>query len=1292
MSKLQLIQQELIGINEAKFQVYCDDYFFWIGYSFITSSGSVIGKEKTRKGTPDTYIPINGDEYIFIEYTTKDKLGAGKDFYKKLSDDIDHCFDEAKSGIKNSQIKKVILCFPQRLKVKEDDDLRKKCNAFGAEFEPHGIDKLSRAALIYSGLSSVLNIPVDTQQMLIPRKFIQEYEKGKLATSLSNKLLFREDEINQAFSILDECNLLLISGNRGVGKTRLVLEIIDQFCTLNTSYKPICIDNKGCPLYEDARLFIHNDDDYILFVDDANRASKHYEVLINLLKEKRNGALKIIATVRNYASNIIEDVSRNFEFKKIIITPLTDTQIRQILKSDYFSIKDTTFIDVIVRVVQGNPRLALMAAKVASKKKDAFAFDEIAKIYDSYYDEAIKEVGELREMSFIKVLGIISFFNTIGKEYESAEKIYSVFEIKKSEFWEIVIKLHQMELVDLFENEVVKVSDQVFAMYFFYKSFIRDGILDFYILLENFYENYQLRFKDVLYPVVETFGFKQIQDKIHGSIEKAWLFFKNNDPIFANFLRIFWILKQDATLAHIKKQIDNLSTNIVDSYVFEREKKDYAFNLKIDDYFPVLEQFLELPTENYPSALDLIFLYLEKQPFYISQFVYYAKVELNFNKDDYKYGFYRQTTLFDKLVNVIESKRNDKLYRGIFYHITNTFLRTTFERSSSYSRRNEIVIDTFSPPLIPEIKNFRKKIWDFLFKDFEAYRKDVIDVVAAYSLGHNMWGKENINNKKELWTFDSNILIPFFKEYINKNSYKECKIVLQYFTELEKLVIPFDKNLIEEFTNYKIDLSNKLNQNLIYGKDKYKLYEKLQKENKDDVIFWQEIEDKKYNELSLFVHNYSLEAYIKLWHNVNELADVNQNNKLSLFQSFLQILKILAMKDINTFLKVLEYILSDKRLTVNTFSGSRSYLISAALHSINDNHFDLYKILDGVDTKHMLYWKFAFFAGLEEKYVNRYYNKELIKTFESIQGNFNLSSFDFLSKYVYKPTFFDNLRGIFKKDIYSENANIFVKVTSILLNKVKQNKANIMFPWDFITKHRSHFSNGVESLKLIYFENCKNNQNFDHLGKEAEAIFNLDNSFVVDFIKGFCANNFSYVCNQMPLHNFRFIWDYHNSKIILDELINFAYNKSRGFWDREHYMNRFFICTSNEEKIKKTNYLRSYIEENTHEKGAIQIAFNIITYSFPDKKLEFLKLFLECNQNPELFDIISFQEGGVYMESRVPIIEDDIKFLEQVESLLLTMPNSLNFVTHKSIVKEKIESLKREIKRERKMEFEEVYR
>jgi hypothetical protein len=71
-------------ISDADFQKLCDALLHAQGYKFIKSTGSSLGKSKTRVGTPDTLIYQNeNNKYIMVEYTTQEN-----GIYEKFSDDI----------------------------------------------------------------------------------------------------------------------------------------------------------------------------------------------------------------------------------------------------------------------------------------------------------------------------------------------------------------------------------------------------------------------------------------------------------------------------------------------------------------------------------------------------------------------------------------------------------------------------------------------------------------------------------------------------------------------------------------------------------------------------------------------------------------------------------------------------------------------------------------------------------------------------------------------------------------------------------------------------------------------------------------------------------------------------------------------------------------------------------------------------------------------------------------------------------------------------------------------------
>jgi len=110
MSKLTEIENALKAIEQAKFQRLCDNYLFYKGYEDVKSFGTVMGKDKTRKGTPDSYAKNESGNYVFIEYTTKEKIEGHRSFYEKLESDIIECIKTEKTGIEHENLDKIILC------------------------------------------------------------------------------------------------------------------------------------------------------------------------------------------------------------------------------------------------------------------------------------------------------------------------------------------------------------------------------------------------------------------------------------------------------------------------------------------------------------------------------------------------------------------------------------------------------------------------------------------------------------------------------------------------------------------------------------------------------------------------------------------------------------------------------------------------------------------------------------------------------------------------------------------------------------------------------------------------------------------------------------------------------------------------------------------------------------------------------------------------------------------------------------------------------------------------------
>lgn len=226
MSKLNQIQNELKQINAAKFQELCDSYLYRKGYSNIEPFGSMIGKEKTVKGTPDSYLRLPNGNYIFIEYTTNKN-----NLFNKLTGDLDACFDEKKAGISPDKIEKIIVCHNSKLSPEEEQQLAEKCAPYNCSFEQIGIGTLSLAlSQDYQVIAKdFLGIEIDTRQILTVHEFIDKYQKNAFATRLEIAFHFREEELKTVARALENQDLVILVGRAGVGKSRLAIKCCRRF-------------------------------------------------------------------------------------------------------------------------------------------------------------------------------------------------------------------------------------------------------------------------------------------------------------------------------------------------------------------------------------------------------------------------------------------------------------------------------------------------------------------------------------------------------------------------------------------------------------------------------------------------------------------------------------------------------------------------------------------------------------------------------------------------------------------------------------------------------------------------------------------------------------------------------------------------------------------------------------------------------------------------------------------------------------------------------------------------------
>ena len=180
MSKINQIQYKIRELDGGEFQKLADAYLHKKGYERITPLGSVIGANKVRKGTPDTFVPLPNGRFLFAEHTTQQE-----GLCNKLKGDLEKRFDESKTGIPVRKIEEVVFCHTSRLSPEEEDTLAEECGNHGVNLNIFGIGP--RPYDLYQKYPMLamdfLGVEVDTGQIVDPDDFITAYNKEACYTA-----------------------------------------------------------------------------------------------------------------------------------------------------------------------------------------------------------------------------------------------------------------------------------------------------------------------------------------------------------------------------------------------------------------------------------------------------------------------------------------------------------------------------------------------------------------------------------------------------------------------------------------------------------------------------------------------------------------------------------------------------------------------------------------------------------------------------------------------------------------------------------------------------------------------------------------------------------------------------------------------------------------------------------------------------------------------------------------------------------------------------------------------------
>lgn len=1241
-ARLQLIEQKLLAINAAAFQSLCDTYLFLKEkeYSSLSRIGSQLGKQKTIKGTPDTFMRIAGGKLRYVEFTTQ-----AYGLVSKIKEDIDKCLDESKTKVDPKNIYEIVICFNNRLKPDEEIDVYKYGEEKNIKLYLVGIDTLALEILSKHLFlaKEFLNIPLDTGQILPLSAFIEEYNhKAKqLSTPLDNTFLHRNEELVKISKNLSIKDLLVISGPPGIGKTKLGLQAIQDFIKQNPSYNSFVIAKKDVDIFEDLKIQLHAENNYILLIDDANRQLPNLAQIIGFFKEKKQGNLKIVLTVRNYALSDIEKLILEFYYEVICIEPFKDKEITDILESDYIKIKNSQYQKKIVEIANGNPRLAIMGAKLALEKQMSFLLEDVSDLLETYFKNFAIDFDLFENQNLLNALGLVSFFYTINREdKEFLRKLLLNFKIDYYVFNEAVQELHKRELVEIKYGHI-RISEQVMATYFFYIVFIKNKLLSFKTLLFTYFPAHKSLFKEAIIPANNTIGYDNVFSNINSDIDEYIRQNKGNDSKILEFLDLFWFYKPEETLSIFIEKINSIAEPNNPIYHTHYETNDFVYDR--EQTIDFISRFFWNDTESFTPAIELGFEYIRKKPEHLPEFIRRIRENLLFDQPDELNAYKRQSKLIELVTNQV--KKNTEHYTIAFFAIAKTFLKHSFQITHG-GRKHTLTFYNYPIPNTPQIRELRRSIWQTLFYCFDEHTDKVIGVIKNYKLDYHKRNYEIVDH-------DLGLLIPFIESNFSPTSFKETCAVHKLISSLEKT--KEIKNLsykelkpifdTQEYRDYRKLEWNFLKDKEVYDFDDWREYEQLK------------IEDLKRN--FSYTSEEDFQTFFKTIENFLSIKD----DRSSITNSIDVIVAENFKENENIgFLLLQNYLKKGYEID---FLKKTIYLIC---NSSSEWAFGLWEELKTLEGKRTLEWKLHFFRCLPENYIDKHYYNELIHTIQKIENFVYLHIEDF-SRF-----------SIINKKVLKE---IFL----IVMEKNNSHSCKIRI-WDYPFSEAIYiFDNDYELMKEVYFQQFELNDfvTFDYYRKGFKNIYDIYPQFLLEFTKKFLWS-YSYSREYASL-KFGFIWDYANGVLNIEDVFEYLI-KSDSYMDDDGYPASIFFNELDEtQKNVASTFARKYIFKNHFNEKKVQFIFNIIRVHLNNEFEGLLLFYLKLNTDLEAFKKIDWNgNAGVQIGE---VIWGNLYAVrwKKILDIVNKSNQTLEIIPIKNFLKKNIQSCYEDAEVERKQKF-----
>ncbi|MEK6406783.1 MAG: hypothetical protein AABN34_07460 [Acidobacteriota bacterium] len=1251
MSKLTQIETALRAIDPAGFHRLCDSYLHALGHKNINSLGLVTGAEKEKKGTPDTFIAQADGTYVFAEYTTTQEH---KKLAAKFEDDLRKCFDEGKTGVPISKIREIVLCHNSTLEPAEDYKLRQICFNQGVIPNFFGLNAIAQDLFQeYPGLAlEFLGVNVDSGQILSATEFIFNYNRSALATPLDTTFRFRNDELSSALVALESSDIVLMSGRPGVGKSRLALECCERYEASHPGTVVRCVLPRGRDLFDDLRIHFSERAHYLIFIDDANRVNR-FEYALQLLREQSDErSFKIIATVRDYALEKAREIAKDFGPSSLIkLAPLKDDEIKELAREEFGIINDI-YLNRIVDIAKGNPRLAIMAASIAKRENTFDSIGDVTALYDEYFASIRHDVEDLDNPSLLLVAGLVAFFRTIDRSNtELVRTITEAFGIDVEDLWACVNKLHKLEAVDMREEEIVRVSDQVLATYLFYLAVFKMRRLDLGILLDRFFPAFAHRMIDMLNSVLSAFDHNAIRENLRPYVDQAWGLFqqRGDDNAVRQLINVFWFVKPTDSLLYLRDAVRALDPEPrpLSELIFAPGTQANPAGSIVG----LLDNFWSGDADSRRIALSLIVDYMEKRPSAASAVLRILTEHWGIDYWSHIQKFQREQQVIQVLCERTKGGRNELVSR-VLLTIAEHFLRTHFHANEMKDHLT-VTIRRFDVRATADLLELRRKLWHCIFDLYSGahLREPVLDFFLRHSQA------AYYVREPDVLRTDAKHVFSFFDRCLDPTNYKHCLAVNRYLTLLTGRGVEVNHaTLATTFTNKTYEVSSLL----------------LPDRVEQTAVGWKEYDEVKRNRILKYSAAFDEAAFEQFLNACAEVVDTFRRGSREHFQvhsGISDILMALARRDPQQFEAVFDtylhsgYCLAGPMRLVNTLIEVRGA----------DRAYD---VISRGSYAGRARWLLHYFVAVDHESLTQARLGELYSLYETASAE-DLSG---------------AIMHLLEVDDKGEPA--IIRVVRILIDRCDSEPAVgvVLSPLFDGRSTESDMllrllADDVELLAKSYLAACDAAPGTDYSGDVFDSLLNLDAQFTGRWVSWIIEKDRAFSHDEH--RDYSFIWRRDDHASIATRILDRLFAHADGRFDI--YSPAEMLFRVGNDTIRKQTlherqdaFLEDTIRNRNADRALMRLLFRAISGFEDSRRRSCVKTFVSNNTDFDSFVHLPLEPTSWSWEgSAVPYLRKRVGFLRS----LIPLMNRIDLLAHRQCIEQRIRGIQAQIEHERKEDF-----